>query len=63
MANLSICLTRTERGTFLAATNESPYLCLEAATEDAVVTLARDALAFCEQHKGTPTPVISRSRP
>ncbi|MDA1097469.1 MAG: hypothetical protein O2967_00675 [Proteobacteria bacterium] len=42
----TIYLTETTRGTFLAATNTSPYFCLEAETEAALKEKVRALILF-----------------
>ena len=44
--DISIYLAETEHGTFLAATNKSPYFCFEAETEGAIIALVTNALRF-----------------
>ncbi|MEE9159949.1 MAG: hypothetical protein V3U60_16380 [Gammaproteobacteria bacterium] len=47
-----IYVTKTERGTFLAATKESPYFCLEADTEDVLKDKVRDLISFYDASQG-----------
>lgn len=55
-SGITLFLTQTERGTWLAATNESPYLCVEADTEQDAVRIADEAIAFRNTHASVPTP-------
>jgi hypothetical protein len=63
--HFDIYIGETEHGTHLAATNESPYFCLEAESEEALIAKVEAALAFlsANRHRAVPgraqTPLTS----
>jgi len=50
-----IVTSPTSKGTFVAATECSPYLCVEAGTEDEALKIAARALAFYRSVSQTPS--------
>lgn len=57
---ITFYVTQRERGSFLAATNESPFFCFEAETEAELFALVDRALKFYVANFQKPTPVVSR---
>jgi len=51
--HLLVYVSTTESGTFLAATNEPPYFCFEADTEEALKPLIGEAISLCLKNRGT----------
>ncbi|HEX9646534.1 MAG TPA: hypothetical protein VGB88_03490, partial [Alphaproteobacteria bacterium] len=62
VSDITIYIAKTERNTFLAATNESPYFCVEADSEEELLRLAAYALRFYRNNKDTPSQRTSSSQ-
>ena len=58
-SSLKIYVSTTPDGKFFAATNQSPYFCFEAESEEAVLEKAKNGLAFYvgarAEHRASPT--------
>ena len=51
--SLLVYLSKTESGTILAASNEPPYFCFEAETEEEIQSLIQEAIDLCLESRDT----------